>query len=116
MSLREFAATDANALISLDGDDVVLTAPASLGSTVYRVAGNYSRVGVTKDAEGIAVLGDTSAVTISLVDLADKGLADPELLKTKGWALEARGISYLAGDVLLDRTLDVVTMILKRAA
>lgn len=116
MSILDLAVADAAALLSLDGDDVVLTAPASLNSSIYLVRGQFVRRGVSHDAEGLTVIADTAAVTVSLFEIMDKGLADPEQLKLKGWTVEVRGGRFLAEPALLDRTIGVATMILKKAA
>lgn len=121
MSLRALASGDCETLLGLDGEDITLHFPTPVGGppgAVYTVPGTYTRRGVNQDAEGIAVVGDTTVVSVSLARLATLGLVDPETLRTtRGIAVTAGGVSYLVqGEVLLDRTLDVATMFLKRAA
>lgn len=121
MSLRAMASDDCEALLDLDGEDITITFPTPQGGppgAVYTLHGTYTRRGVTQDAEGVQVVGDTTVVSVSLAKLAKLGFLDPETLRTtRGITVAAGGVSYLiAGDVLLDRTLDVATMFLRRAS
>jgi hypothetical protein len=121
MSLRDLAAADSRAILLDDGAPVTITAPSSLGGAVYRVRGQVIRVGLSLDSNGMPVAADKTALTVTIADLLEAGLSDPELLKKSGWLAEAPDstgatISGTIDLVALDRTLDRATIHVKRSA
>ena len=118
MSLRELAASDSRLIIDTDGTPAILTSPAG---TIYTAQAIVNRTGVQIDADGLPVSGDTTSVTIDLADLAEKGLADPDDLKSGVWPIvttdvTGREITGRIASPLIDRTLGRVTFFIKRTA
>ena len=117
MSLSELVQSDARAIPALDGDRVTLTAPASLGSTVYAdLPCIATRAGKKIEAEGFAVVAEAVEVSVALGELAARGLANPEALKAKGWTATLGGIAYNLEAAPIDYTLGTVDITLKRSA
>jgi hypothetical protein len=138
VSLRSQAITDARAVLETDGDAIILTAPETPGTpeipgpplipavpaipgAIYSLTGIYNRVGVDLDADGVAVIGDKSSITVSLAAVMSAGLIDPEDLKKPGWtvvAADGLGTTFTGriDSVMLDRTLGLATCILKKGA
>jgi len=111
--LSALAQADAREILTADGDTVVLNSPAG---DIYTVACLSFRRGMTRDAEGLAVIGEASSLTLSLPELAAKGIADPETLKEKGWLATTGGQNFRLDACPIDYTLGVATLILKRSA
>lgn len=116
MSLRELAAKDGAAILA-DEVPVVLTSPDTVPVT-HNVHAIVSAVGVHPSLDGVIVEGDRCAVTISTVELAEAGLADPYSLKSGTWGIETTDVNGAAisgtlGTVLVDATLARVTVYVK---
>jgi hypothetical protein len=113
MTFSQLAHSDSNKILFMDGEPVTITDPLS---NVYQLQGMFVRAGVSLDAEGLRVIGETASITVSLDALAAAGITDPETLKTKGWTAEIRGIPYRLADAPIDYFSGVVTIVLKRSA
>lgn len=116
MSFRDLCQTDARSIISLDGEAIVLTSPPGDNQATYQLNVLDFHRGMTKDAEGMAVIGEARSITISLQALAEAGVNDPEALKANGWTATLGGSSYRLNAAPIDYTSGVVTLILKRSA
>lgn len=116
MSLSELAQSDARAILSADGETATLTAPESLGGAAYVVPCLLFRRGMTRDAEGLAIISEASSISVSIAELAAAGITDPETLKAKGWTASLLGVSYRLDAAPIDYTHGLITLILKRAA
>lgn len=115
MDLLELARSDTRDILAADCGTVTITAPG-VGGAVYVVPGHFLRVGIDMNAEGMPVASDKATLTVSLVELEESGLANPDDLKAKGWTVAAGSLSLRVDQVLLDRALGRATMILKRTA
>lgn len=116
MSISALAREDIAAIHAADCENAELTAPPSLGSGVYMVPCQFIRRGATRDADGMAIIGDSAIASISLGALSSLGLTEPEDLKVKGWTATINGNGYRLDACMLDYTIGVATVILKRSA
>lgn len=119
MSLRELAAIHSRLIIAKDGTPATLTTPA--GVVLSSVPAIVNRSGVQIDANGLPVAGDTTSVTIDLAELAERGITDPDDLKSGVWLIASTDVTgrEITGRItspLIDRTLGRVTFFIKRAA
>ena len=114
MNLRELAESDlATTLEDSEfgfGTTIVLTEP---DGTVHTVHGQYTRIGVENDPEtGLQVVGQKSAVTVRLSSLCGSLPADGWLIEVKD--ITGQTVKGKASMTMLDRTLGIATMILRR--
>jgi len=116
VSISELARADIATSGAADCDSATLTAPASLDSAVYVVPCQFVRRGQSLDAEGLAVIADSASLSVALVALAFVGIADPEVLKQKGWTALVNGVLYRLDACPIDYTIGQATITLKRSA
>jgi hypothetical protein len=112
MSLLDLAIADNQSILLNDGEAATLIPPATTPTYACHVL--YMQTGVSQDAEGFAVIGDKSVVSISLVELVAAGLTDTETLKVGDWKITIKSKTYLLDKALLDRSLGIATSVLRR--
>ena len=116
MSLHDLARSDYQTILENDGELITLTAPASLGGTVYPdVPCEFIRRGLTRDVEGMATVGDSASISLSVNGLFDIGITDPESLKAKGWTALYGTTLYKLDEAPVDYMNGRVTVLLKKA-
>jgi hypothetical protein len=112
MSLLDLAVADNQSILLNDGEAATLIPPT--GTTTYACHVLYMQTGVSQDAEGFAVVGDKSVVSISLAELVAAGLTDTEALKVGIWKITVKSRTLELDKPMLDRSLGIVTSILRR--
>jgi len=112
MSLLDLAIADNQTILTNDGEAATLISPN--GTTTYACHVLAMHIGVSQDAEGFAVIGDKSVVSISLAELVAAGLTDTETLKSGIWKVTIKSRTLELDKPMLDRSLGVVTSILRR--
>ena len=111
--LSALAQADAATIVTDHGESIALTSPEG---DIYITTCIVVHSGVTIDAEGLRMIGESMTATISTTNLAALGLADPEVLKAKGWKAEINGQSYRLNEAPVDYTRGLVELTLKKAA
>ncbi len=116
MPLIDVAQADNSAILALDCGNVTLTAPG-VGGAVYTLPGQFFRIGVDLNAEGLPIPADKATLTVSINALLALGLASIDTLKTtSGWTATIGTTVFRVDSTALDRSLGRATMLLKRTA
>ena len=113
--LADLARSDIATIHTNDGDRVTLTSPGTTPTVYADVPCDFVQCGVTRDADGFPVVGETAQVVISLSVLADRGITDPETFRDD-WRITHDSTTYKRNAAPIDYTNGVVTMTLKKVA